>query len=71
MGQTHSKNRGSGGDVYPLEFPAADYQNVQLADSSAALGPCSVGAPDQASCLQMYNDADEAYMADVYIGTPP
>lgn len=70
FGQTRSKIHAKD-DIYKLDFPAQDYVNVQLSDSNTALGPCSVAPPDKAYCLKMYNDADEAYMADIYIGTPP
>ena len=72
FGQTRSKSRSSGdGETYPLEFPANDYVNVLLSDADTSLGPCSPDSPEKAYCLKMYNDADEAYMADIYIGTPP
>lgn len=72
FGQTKSKaHSGGDGQTYPLDFPANDYVNVLLSDSNTSLGPCTPNAPERAYCLQMYNDADEAYMADVYIGTPP
>ena len=59
-------------DDIPLEYPA-DEVNLQVdaSDSKADLGPCSVASPDKSYCMQMFNDQDQAYMADIYIGTPP
>lgn len=50
-----------------------EYVNLQQNDlkSMKELDPCSVQGPEDTMCLHMYSDHDMAYMADIYIGTPP
>jgi len=68
----HDLSRDEGPFTLKNEEDPEDFlQLTDVQDPEKLLPECGVEGPDRSYCIQMYNDHDMAYMADVYIGTPP